>query len=223
MKSGYWQVALHPEDKEKTAFSTGQGLWQFTVMPFGLCNAPATFERLMESVLRGLTYEACLVYLDDVVVISRTFQEQLDNLRKVFQRLREAHLKLNPEKCHLFQKEVRYLGHIVSPSGVTTDPEKLEAVKSWPRPNDKHQLRSFLGLCTYYRRFISGFADIAKPLTRLTEEKRIFEWSPETENGFLALKEALCTAPVLGYPRPGEKFIVDTDASNVGIGGGARW
>jgi hypothetical protein len=106
LKSGYWQVVLHPEHKEKTAFSTGQGLWQFTVMPFGLCNAPATFERLMESVLRGLTYEACLVYLDDVIVIGRTFQEQLDNLRRVLQRLREAHLKLNPEKCQLFRKEV---------------------------------------------------------------------------------------------------------------------
>jgi hypothetical protein len=105
------------------------------------------------------------------------------------------------------------------PSGVTTDSEKLEAVKSWPRPNHKHQLRSFLGLCTYYSRFISGFADISKPLTRLIEEKRIFEWSAETETAFQTLKEALCTAPVLGYPRPGVKSIVDTDASSVGIGG----
>jgi hypothetical protein len=181
MKSGYWQVALHLEDEDKTAFSTGQGLWQFTVMPFGLGKAPAVFEHLMESVLRGLTYEACLVCLGDVIVIGRTFQEQLDNLRKVFQRLREAHLKFNPENCQLFQKEVQYLGHNGSPSRVTTDPEKLESIKSWPRLNGKHQLRSFLGLCTYYRRFISRFADIAKPVTRLTEEKRIFEWSAETE------------------------------------------
>jgi hypothetical protein len=170
----------------------------------------------MESVLRGLTYEACLVYLDDVIVIGRTFQEQLDNLQ-VFQRLREAHLKLNPDKCQLFQKEVRYLGHIVLSSGVTTVPGKLEAVKSWPRPNDKQRLRSFLGLCTYYRRFISGFTDIAKPLSKLTEEKRTFEWATEAETAFQALKDALCTAPVLGYPRPAE-FIVDNDASNVGIG-----
>jgi len=219
LKSGNWQVALHPEDKEKMAFSTGQGLWQFTVMTFGLCNAPATFEQLIESVLRDLTYETCLVYLDDVTVVGRTFQEQLDNLPKVFQRLGEAHLKLNPEKFQLFRKWVRYLGHIVSPSGVTTDPEKLEAVKSWPKPNNKQQLRSFLGLCTYYRRFISGFADLAKPPTRLTEEKRTFEWSADTETPFQTLKEALCMAPVLGYPRPGERFIVDTDASNVGIGG----
>jgi hypothetical protein len=137
----------------------------------------------------------------------------------VFQKLREAHLKLNPWNYQLIQKEVRYLGHIVSPPGVTTDPEKLEAVKDWPPPTNKHQLRSFLGLCTYYRRFISGFADIAKPLTRLTEEKRLFELSTETEKAFRALKEALCMAPVLSYTRPGEKFIIDTDASNVGIGG----
>jgi hypothetical protein len=175
LKSGYWQVDLHPDDKEKTAFSTGQGLWQFTVMPFGLCNTPATFERLMKTVLRGLTGESCLVYLDDVIVIGRTFQEHLLNLQKVFQWFREAHLKLNLEKCQLFQKEVRYLGHIVSPEGITTDPEKLEAVREWPTPRNKHEVRSFLGLCTYYRRFISGFANIAKPMTRLTEEKRAFQ------------------------------------------------
>jgi len=172
----------------------------------------------MESVLRGLTYDACLVYLDNAIVIGRTFQEQLENLRKVFQRLRKAHLKLNPVKGQLFRKEVRYLGHIVSPSGVTTDPEKMEAVKSWPRPKDEHQL-GFLGLCTYYGRFISGFADIAKPLPRLTEEKRAFEWSTEAEAAFQALKKALFTAPVLGYPQPGETFNIDNDASNIGIGG----
>jgi hypothetical protein len=106
LKSGYWQVDVH-KDKKKTAFSTGQGLWQFKVMPFGFCNAPATFERLMETVLRGLPYVSCFVYLDDVIVIGRTFQEHLLNLRKVFHRFREARLKLNPEKCHLLQKEVR--------------------------------------------------------------------------------------------------------------------
>jgi hypothetical protein len=129
-------------------------------MPFCLYNAPATFERLMETVLRGLTYDSCLVYLDDVIVISRTFQEHLLNLRKVFQWFREARLKLNLEKCHLLQKEVRYLGHNVSPEGIFTDPEKLKAVQEWPTPTNKHEVRSFLGICTYYRRFISGFANI---------------------------------------------------------------
>jgi hypothetical protein len=219
LRSGYWQVDLHPDDKEKTAFSTGQGLWQFTVMPFGLCNALATFERLMETVLRGLTYDSCHVYLDDVIVIGRTFQEHLFNLRKVFQLFREARLKLNPEKCQLLQKEVRYLGHIVSPEGITTDPEKLKAVREWPTPRNKHEIRSFLGLCTYYRRFISGFANITKPLTKLMEQKQSFQWTSEAEAAFQTLKGALCSAPVLAYPQPGERFIVDTDASNFGIGG----
>jgi hypothetical protein len=173
LKSGYWQVDVHPDNKEKTAFSTGQGLWQFTVMPFGLCNAPATFDRLMETVLQGLTYDSCLVYLDDMIVIGRTFQEHLLNLRKVFERFRGARLKLNMGKCQSLQKEVRYLEHIVSPEGISTDPEKVRAMQEWPTWNDKHEIRSFLGLCTYYRRFISGFANTTKPLTRPTEEKRL--------------------------------------------------
>jgi hypothetical protein len=119
LKSSYWQVDLHLDDKEKTAFSTGQGLWQFTVVPFGLCNAPATFERLMETVLRGLTYDSCLMY--DMIMIGRMCEEHLLNLRKVFQWFREVRIKLNPEKCQLFQKELQYLGHIVSPEGITTD------------------------------------------------------------------------------------------------------
>jgi hypothetical protein len=129
------------------------------------------------------------VYLDDIIVIGRTFQEHLDNLRKVFQRLRGAHLKMNPEKCQLFHKELQFLGHIISPQGVTTDPEKLEALMCWPQPKDKHQLRSFLGLRTYYRNFISGFAEIAKPLTQLSEKRRPFDWSPEAETAFYSLSE----------------------------------
>ncbi|GFX31022.1 retrovirus-related Pol polyprotein from transposon 17.6 [Trichonephila clavipes] len=124
LKSGYWQVEIHPEDREKTAFTSGQGLWQFKVMPFGLCNAPATFERLMETVLKGLTFEACLIYLDDVIIGGRTFEEHLQNIRKVLSKLSDANLKLNPSKCKFFQKEVNYLGHIISAEGVRTDPEK---------------------------------------------------------------------------------------------------
>ena len=128
LKSGYWQVKMDAESKEKTAFSIGSGLWQFTVMPFGLCNAPATFERLMEQVLAGLPLTTALVYLDDVLVPGRTFSNQISNLQQVFQRLRAAHLKLSPCKYSLFQKEVKYLGHIVSSQGISTDPEKVEAV-----------------------------------------------------------------------------------------------
>ncbi|GBM26318.1 Retrovirus-related Pol polyprotein from transposon 297 [Araneus ventricosus] len=218
LKSGYWQVEIRPEDREKTAFTTGQGLWQFKVMPFGLCNAPATFERLMETVLRGLSSEACLVYLDDIIIVGRTFEEHLNNLREVFQRLQKANLKLNPKKCRFFQKEVAYLGHVTSAEGVKTDPEKIKAVVVWPRPDKIHDLRSFLGLCTYYRRFVRNFSAIARPLHKLTEAKSNFNWTDECEKSFNSLKQALTSSPILTYPRTDKDFILDTDASNEGIG-----
>ena len=218
LRSGYWQVGLAPEDKEKTAFSIGTGLWQFTVMPFGLCNAPATFERLMENVLRGLSWEICLVYLDDIIVLGKSFTHHLENLEKVFERLRAANLKLNPKKCNLFRRQVNYLGHVVSDNGVAVDPAKIAAITNWPVPRDKHQVRSFLGLCTYYRRYVKGFANIAKPLTRLTEEKRTFHWDHECQASFEELKNKLSSAPILSYPRPEGKFVLDTDASNTAIG-----
>lgn len=218
LKSGYWQVGIHEQDKEKTAFSTGTGLYHFNVMPFGLCNAPATFERLMEIVLRGLTWKTCLVYLDDVMVMGKTFDEHLDNLREVFSRISKAHLKLNPKKCSLFQKRVEFLGHVVSPEGIHTDERKIDAIRNWPRPRDKHELRSFLGLCTYYRRFVEGFASIAAPLHKLTEDKAAYQWNTDCEQSFRKLKASLCSSPILGYPEQQGKFILDTDASNTGIG-----
>ncbi|GBM38694.1 Retrovirus-related Pol polyprotein from transposon 297, partial [Araneus ventricosus] len=218
LKSGYWEVEIQPEEKEKTAFTTGQGLWQFKVMPFGLCNAPATFERLMETVLRGLTSEACLVYLDGIIIVGRTLQEHLNNIRKVFQRLQKANLKLSPKKCRFFRKEVSYLGHVISADGVKTDPEKTKAVVDWPRPETVHDLRSFLGLCTYYRRFVRNFSAIARPLHKLTEARSNFNWTEECEKSFNNLKRALITSPVLTYPRTDKEFILDTDASNEGIG-----
>jgi hypothetical protein len=200
VKSRYLQVDVHLDALEKTAFSTGQGLWQFTVKPFGHCNALATFERLMETVLRGLTYDSRIVYLDDVIVIGHMFKEHLLNSWKVFQWFCESHLKLNPEKCQLLHKEVRYLGHIVSPKRISTDPEKLKAMQEWRTPKNKLEIRSFVGLCTYYRRFISSFANIAKLLTRLTEQKQTFQWTPEMDAAFQTLKGALCAAPILVYP-----------------------
>ena len=218
LKSGYWQVEIHPDDREKTAFTTGQGLWQFQVMPFGLCNAPATFERLMETVLREISYEACLIYLDDIIVFGRDFDQHLRNIRRVLLKLREAKLKLSPSKCNLFRREVSYLGHIISSEGVRTDPQKIHSVQNWSRPQDVHELRSFLGLCTYYRKFVKGFSKIARPLHRLTESKQKFLWTTECDNSFLQLKNALTSAPILAYPEPGKDFILDTDASNEGVG-----
>lgn len=219
MKSGYWQVDVRPEDREKTAFTAGDGLWQFTVMPFGLCNAPATYERLMETVLRGLIGKVCLVYLDDVIVFGNTPEEHLENLERVFQQLENAGLKLAPKKCFLFKREVRYLGHTVSWKGVATDPEKLAIVRKWPVPKDKHEMKSFLGLCSYYRRFIKNYAQIAKPLTQLTENGKDFHWDENCQQAFEELRKKLCSSPILAFPDPEKEFIVDTDASDVAIGG----
>src|SRR5580765_2349779 len=218
LKSGYWQIKIRPEDKEKTAFSIGKGLWQFTVMPFGLCNAPATFERLMEKVLRNLISKICLVYLDDVIIFGKTFTEMINNLKIVFSRLKEANLKINPKKCILFENNVKYLGNIVSAEGVTTDPEKIIAVKDWPVPHTRKQLRSFLGFCSYYRKFVKGFSSLAKPLYTLTENKVKFEWEEKCQEAFEKLKSLLSSSPILSFPKEEDEFILDTDASNIGIG-----
>ena len=150
MASGYYQIGMDDRDKCKTAFTTHMGLYQFRVMPFGLCGAPATFERVMELVLRGLRWERCLVYLDDVIVFGKTFEQALENLEEVFSRFQSANLKLKPKKCHLFRKEVNFLGHIVSGDGIRCDPSKISAVKDWETPTSVAEVRSFLGLASYY-------------------------------------------------------------------------
>ena len=216
--SGYWQVALDEDAKQKSAFVVRNGLYRWKVMPFGLANAPATFERLMEKVLSGLQWEILLVYLDDVIVFGKTVEDELERLRKVFVRLRSAGLKLKPSKCNLFQKSVTYLGHIVSAEGVATDPAKVEAVADWPVPTCTKEVRSFLGLASYYRRFIRGFASIASPLHALTSKSKDFVWTDACREAFDRLKEELSRAPVLVYPSPGNEFILDTDASGDGIG-----
>lgn len=218
-KSGFWQVGMAEQDKHKTAFSVqGCGLWQFTVMPFGLCNAPATFERLMERVLAGLTWKQCLVYLDDIISYSKTFDEHLAHLHVIFTRIDKANLKLSPEKCVLFQKQVSFLGHLVSEDGVATDPRKIEDVKNWRTPRSVREVRSFLGLCSYYRKFVMCFSTIAKPLHKLTEKGTQLSWSEACETAFRELKLALTQAPILVYPKSEGLYILDTDASAVGLG-----
>ena len=216
--SGYWQVEMHSDDRPKTAFATRRGLFEFNVMPFGLSCAPATFERLMESVLAGLQWDICLVYLDDIIVTGKTFEQMLENLGKVFDRLKKANLKLKAKKCCLFAKEVVYLGHVVSEKGLATDPSKITAVKEWPVPSNVTELRSFLGLCGYYRRFIKGFSAIAKCLHRLTEKGRQFAWTTECQEAFELLKSHLINSPILAHPDFTVPFILDTDASDQAIG-----
>lgn len=216
--SGYWQVEIAEEDRAKTAFCTTEGLFEFKVMPFGLCNAPATFQRLMDLVLSGVQWWQCLVYLDDVIIIGKDFDEHLRNLEAVFGRLRQAGLKLKPAKCAFLQRKVRYLGYIVSEDGIAPDPAKVEKVAAWPEPKTTREVQQFVGFASYYRRFIQDFASIAKPLYRLTERTNIFNWTAECRTAFNELRRCLTTAPVLAYPDFTREFIVDTDASDTGIG-----
>ncbi|CAI5640726.1 unnamed protein product [Oreochromis niloticus] len=218
LRSGYWQVELAAEARPKTAFTIGQGLWQFRVMPFGLCNAPATFERLMERVLKDIPRARCVVYLDDLLTHAKDFEQAVANLREVLTAIRGAGLKLNPAKCNLLARQVKFLGHVVSEKGVATDPEKVVAVGDWPPPSNVAELRSFLGLASYYRRFVKDFATVASPLHQLTNKGQRFGWTEDCAAAFEQLKTALVSAPVLAYPDPSQPFLLDTDASNVGVG-----
>lgn len=216
--SGYWQVELKPEDREKTAFSTGENLYQFKVMPFGLTNAPATFQRLMDLVLAGLHWKCCLVYLDDIIVFTKTVEGHIERLREVFQCIRNAGLKLNSSKCQLFRQSVTFLGHQVSGDGIGPDPSNIDKVTSFPVPRDITQLQSFLGLANYYRRFIKDFANIAEPLHRLMHKDVKFIWTPACDTAFTTLRDRLTAYPILSYPDFRKPFRVQTDASNWAVG-----
>lgn len=172
----------------------------------------------MLKVLSGLPWKTCLVYLDDIMIMGKTFEEHIKNLEEVMQRLRDANLKLNPKKCELFRKEVTFLGHVVSEEGVATNPEKIKTVQTWPVPKTIKQVRSSLGLCSYYRRFICKFAEIARPLQQLTEANQKFNWSDDCQSAFEELKTKLISTPILSYPRDQGLFILDADASNDSMG-----
>ncbi|KRZ02829.1 Transposon Ty3-I Gag-Pol polyprotein, partial [Trichinella zimbabwensis] len=179
--SGYWQIPVDEADRPKTAFSTPFGLYQFRVMPFGLCNAPATFQRLMDVTLRGLSWSSCLAYLDNIIVFGRTAQEHTDRLERVLQRIAETGLKLNPQKCHLMRKTVRFLGHVLSENGMSTDEEKIRAVKEWPTPCFPSEVRQFLSLASYYRRFIKNFSMVSAPLNALLRKGSHWKWTADAE------------------------------------------
>ena len=218
LAAGYWQIPLSEESKQYTAFITRKGLFQFKYMPFGLSNAPATFQRLMERVLMGLQWNICLCYLDDIIVFGGSFEETLTRLRTVLERIRAAGLKLKASKCVWFSKKTEFLGHIVSEKGIECDPKKIEAVTEWPEPTSATQVRAFIGFASYYRKFIPQFSNICYPLTRLTQKDAPFDWSDECQAAFDLLKQLLTTAPILSYPVNKGKYILDTDASNVAMG-----
>jgi hypothetical protein len=219
LASGYWQIDLEEHSKSKTAFITQDGLFEFNVMPFGLHNAPSTFQRAMQEVLRGLNWKFVLCYLDDVIIFSSSFEEHLGHLRQVLDRLRIAGLKLQPKKCTFGQREVKYLGHIVGNDGVATDPAKLQIVRDYPTPTKVTEVRSFLGFVGYYRKYIKDFCKIAEPLTNLTRKDIPFVWNDKCNNAFESLKQRLLEPPILAYPRfDGTEFILQTDASCKGLG-----
>ena len=218
LASGYWQIPMDPKDMEKTAFCTRQGNFEFRVMPMGLVNASFTFQKMMQLVLSGLQWQICMIYLDDVIVYSKSFEKHLENLRLVFDRLKYEGLKLKARKCHFCRTEVLYLGHIVGKDGIKPNPDKIAIIQNYPVPRDCSEIRSFVALVSYYRRFIKNFASIATPLNYLLKKGVKFVWTDDCQLAFECLRNALVEAPILSYPNFNERFVLYTDASNTGIG-----
>ena len=239
LASGYWQIEMDDSSKEKTAFIVDNNLYEWNRLSFGLTNAPGTFQRLMNYVLRSVIGKICLVYLDDIIVFSESKKEHLTNLGCIFDLLKEADLKLGLSKCKFMCQSVQYLGHVISANGITPDPGKIELLKNFKRPTTVVEIQSFLGLASYYRRFIKNFADIAHPLIELTKKKKdkgnhnsqakkpitkqvagtdIFTWGNAEQTSFEKLRECLITPPIVAFPDFDKEFLIFTDASNYGIG-----
>jgi transposase InsO family protein len=215
--SGFWQINIREQDKEKTAFTVPSGHYEFNRLCYGLSNSPATFQRAVDVVLKNLTGTECWVFIDDVIIFSRTVEEHALRLANVLQRFEGANLQLQPEKCVFAQSEVQYLGHVISREGIRASPDKVKAVKEYPIPKTVKEVRSFLGLASYYRRLVPKFAEIAKPLTELTRKEQTFEWDDRRQSAFEELKSRLCTTPVLAYPDFQLPFILTTDGSKTAV------
>ena len=217
LRSGFWQLPLDPKTKDRTAFTVHSGNFQFKKLPFGLKNAPMSFQMVMSQVLRGLTWKCALVYIDDILVYSKNFSSHLQHLEAIFNRLDNANLKLNPSKCAFATKRVTYLGHEISKHGVEIDHSKTHAIESYPVPKNAKEVKSFVAMCNFYRKFVKGFANITAPLNRLSSNNVRFHWSSECQAAFERLKQALISAPILAYPNFDKQFILRVDASGYSI------
>ena len=231
MKSGYHQVEIFEPHKERSAFTVGPlGFYEYTRMPFGMTNSPATYQRLMEDCLADYHLRICCVFIDDVIIFGNTYEEHLNNLRLVMDRIQHANLKLAPKKCSFFKRKVKFVGHIVSAAGVEIDPDKTEKVTTWPTPTSPEDVRRFLGFVGYYRRFIKNFSQISRPLTDLMpiptgkknkgkkKERREWYWGENQMNAFDTLKRLLTSSPILGYADSTLPYELHTDASGFGLG-----
>jgi hypothetical protein len=234
LRSAYWQCAVKESDKPKTAFNLGPlGFYEFNRLPFGLTNACSTFQRLMERCMGELHLKECLIYLDDIIIFSKTEDEHIKRLESVFRRLKEQNLKLKGKKCEFFKTEIKYLGFVVSDGGITTDPDKVSVVKNWPAIKNVKDLRKFLGFTSYYRRFIQDYAKIVKPLNDLlighttnkrktkVKSKKVptkWSWNEDQQKAMDRVIEKLTSPPILAYADYTLPFILHTDASNEGLG-----
>ena len=218
LRSGYHQLKIRNSDIPKTTFTTRYGLYEYTIMSFGLTNAPAYFMYLMNKVFMEFLDKFVVVFIDDILIFSKTEEEHAEHIRLVLQKLREHKLYAKRSKCEFWLKEVSFLGHVVSNGGIAVDPGKVQDVLNWKPPTTVSEIRSFLGLAGYYRRFIEGFSKLAKPMTALLEKNAKYVWSDKCQANFNELKKRLTTAPVLILPDLSKNFSIYCDASRLGLG-----
>ncbi|GJW59278.1 putative reverse transcriptase domain-containing protein [Tanacetum coccineum] len=218
LRSGYHQLRVQEEDIPKTAFRTRYGHYEFQVMPFGLTNAPAVFMDLMNQVCKPYLDKFVIVFIDDILIYSKNKQEHNEHLKLILELLKKEELYAKFSKCEFWIPKVQFLGHVIDSKGIHVDPAKIESIKDWASPKSPTEIRQFLGLAGYYRRFIEGFSKIAKPMTKLTQKKVKFEWSDKQETAFQLIKQKLCSAPILALPEGSKDFIAYCDASKKGLG-----
>jgi hypothetical protein len=218
LASGYWQIAMDEKDIPKTAFATSQGLYEFVVMPFGLTNAPATFQRLMNHIFKEYIGKFLVVYIDDILIYSKTFEEHLEHLYLIFERLKEVDLMIKLKKCEFCKSELTFLGHLIGKDGIKPDESKIRKIKEMKTPQNLGELRSALGLFSYYRKFVKDYAKIEKPLNELKKKDVKYEWSDKRQQAFETLKQKLMEQPILQHPDYEKPFLLITDASEKGLG-----